>query len=100
MTKYNPHTRFTDLGLDYRSALHGCQSAIAHRISLNGEKDASASPKHLRMGVDSSMITDAAIVNLLIKKGIFTMEEFDNEVRLAANDELARWQQLFGVTFR
>ncbi len=73
--------------LSYKEAMHGVQSAIAYRI---GRGEDLATSKHLRVGVDSAMVTDAALARLLIKKGVFTAEEYAEEIRLEANRELDR----------
>lgn len=84
--------------LSYEEAMHGVQSAIAHAINL-GEK--LATPKHLRVGVDSCMVTDDAVARLLIKKGLITEEEYIEEVRIAANRELDKWEiRFFPIKFR
>lgn len=74
--------------LSYIAAMHGVQSAIATEIITLGEDEAGASPKHLRVGVNSAMVNDLAVAELLIEKGIFTREEYIEAVRKAANREL------------
>lgn len=86
-----------DLGLGYREALHGVQSGVAYAIS-DGRKE--GDPKHLRVGVNSAMIDSAALAWLLVKKGVFTGEEYFEAVRLFANNELASYEEKFGVSFR
>lgn len=79
-----------DLGLDYMAAMHGIQSAIKYEMETGiSEK---TTPKHLRVGVDSGMINDAALALLMIQKGIITMDEYMESVRLQANEELAAYQ--------
>lgn len=85
--------------LSYIDAAHGVQAGV----SLFMERDpALVSPKHLRVGVDSCMVNDAALARLLIKKGLFTAEEYMEEVRLEMNRELdrseARATELLGTT--
>jgi hypothetical protein len=79
-----------DLGLSYREAMHGVQTAIAHAMS-GGDYEATM-PKHLRVGVDSAHVSQAALVDLLVAKAVFTMDEYLESLRLCANDELARWE--------
>lgn len=81
-----------DLGLTYEQAAHGVQSAIMHAMNQdNGSGLVSGtSPKHLRVGVDSAHVTDYAVAELLMEKGVFTREEYEEKVRLAMNDELAK----------
>lgn len=75
--------------LSYESALHGIQTGVAFEM----ERGVSATePKHLRVGVNSALVNDAALVRLLVAKGLFTMEEYLEELRLEANRELDRYE--------
>lgn len=91
--------QLVDLGLSYKDAMHGMQTAVAYELSrsIGGYADA----KDLRVGINSAHITDFALVKLLVDKGVFTWEEFDEALRLAANNEVARYEALHtGITFR
>lgn len=87
-----------DLGLTYEQAMHGVQAGIAYAI---GEGQTLAEPKHLRVGVDSSLSVHYGLCKLLIDKGVFTENEYMEAMRLAANEEVARWEdRIPGVMFR
>lgn len=89
---------FHDLGLTYEQALHGVQTGVAFEMSQGGKAH---EPKHLRTGINSAMINDGAMTLLLIEKGIITEDEYMEAVRLVANNEVWRYQQLHpGVKFR
>lgn len=81
-----------DLGLSYEDAAHGVQSAIKfelehdHRIPGSTE-----SIKHLRTGIDCRAADAQGLAALLIAKGVFTEEEYLEYVRIAMNEELARY---------
>lgn len=75
--------------LTYEEAMHGVQTGIAFDINAGSNI---ATPKHLRVGVDSLFINDAALARLLVKKGIITHEEYTEEIRLEANRELDRYE--------
>lgn len=90
---------FRDLGLSYADAAHGVQSAIAYRMVLQGPQG-DASPKHLRVGIDLSKAEQAGLARLLIDKGVFTLAEYEEYMRLAVNEELARENEALGATFR
>lgn len=79
-----------DLGLTYEQALHGIQSAIRFRMSQEGfpESLVASMLKHLRVGVDARASDALGLVELLIKKGVFTGEEYIEHARLALNEEL------------
>ncbi len=85
-----------DLGLSYEAALHGVQSAVKYEM----EHDAHGSTrpllddlKHLRVGIDARASDAAGLGGLLIKKGIITLEEYNEAMRLAMNEELARYEE-------
>lgn len=79
-------------GQRYQDQIHRMQSAIRWTITkaisrgLNPDLDGivtdthSASPKHLRVGVESAMAATEAVVNLLYKKGIITQEEYSKQL--------------------
>ena len=93
-----------DLGLSYDEAAHGMQSAVLWEMQLEEvpltNHKAAASPKHLRVGVNSAMVEHSALAHLLMTKGIITEAEFLEELRLAMNHELATFEKRFGHTFR
>lgn len=76
--------------LSYEQALHGIQSGIALEIELGSD---CASPKHLRVGVNSAMCEHAAMVRLLIEKGIITAEEYRDAITDEFNRELERMEK-------
>lgn len=93
-----------DLGLTYEQAMHGIQTAVAYEIERDvakGMSKSATSPKHLRVGVNAAMAEQGALAQLLMDKGIFTLEEYKESIRLGANYELARYQVMYpGFTFR
>lgn len=95
----------TDLELSYEEALHGVQSALAYKIENGLTK--SAEPKHLRVGIDSSKSDHAALVALLLRKGILNIDEYLEQLRLQINEELHQHEEEVrratghrGVSFR
>ena len=57
----------------YQAACHAMQSGVAMKMNFNAKEP---EPKHLRVGVNAAMSDNAALVGLLVSKGIFTMEEY------------------------
>lgn len=57
----------------YLSALRAMQSGVAMRMNYDA---ASTEPKHLRVGVNTAHVASAAIVELLVEKGVITREEY------------------------
>lgn len=89
-----------DLGLTYEQAAHGVQTAIKYAMETDPEYKAHE-PKHMRTGVDMSKADQAGLAMLLINKGVFTLEEYCEAMRLHANQELAmREAEYPGLTFR
>lgn len=74
----------------YRAAAHAVQTGIAVSIEKG---DDLASPKHLRVGLDMRACDHAALVRLLIAKGIVTDEEYLEAVADEAEQEKARYEQ-------
>lgn len=70
----------------YQQLMHGVQSGIAMRI--NDPNYDGATPKHLRVGINSAHITDKALAELLMEKGIITEEEYFRKMVEATIDEL------------
>jgi len=80
-----------DLGLTYEQAAHGVQSAIKYEIEMM-QRNVSDHIKHLRTGIDCRAANEQGLANLLIKKGVFTQEEYLEYIRTSMNEELARYQ--------
>lgn len=65
----------------YMAAMHGVQAGIAMLIE---QGETLATPKHLRVGIDSAMVSDAALVQLLIEKGVISeLEYYESLVKYA-----------------
>lgn len=82
---------FRDLGLTYDQAAHGVQSAIKYELEQRGWRGPETEWKHTRVGIDLRAAEHAGLVDLLISKGVLTEEEYMEQMRLAANEELARY---------
>lgn len=78
---------------EYMALLHAMQSGVKAVVDIQQGDTAAHSPKHLRTGVNASMILGSAIVKTLVDKGLITWEEFrDNEIELLKN-EVAMYEQ-------
>lgn len=75
--------------LEYLQAMHGIQTGVDYDQHRRPDSN-----KHLRVGINSAMINDAALARLLISKGVFTQEEYTEQVRLEANRELDRYEDI------
>lgn len=57
----------------YMAAAHAMQSGVA--MAMNHDPS-QTDPKHLKVGVNSSLVTTSSLVHLLISKGIITEAEY------------------------
>jgi len=75
--------------LPYHDACHAMQSGVAYEL----ERDpSSATPKHLRVGVNSALVNDAALVRVLIAKGVITEAEYAAAITEEMNAEVRRYE--------
>lgn len=79
---------------EYRSACHAMQSGVAVD-QARGSGD--GTPKHLRVGINSAMCDHAALVRLLLAKGILTEEEYALAIRDEMVREKERYEEMLGV---
>lgn len=75
----------------YEAAIHGCQTAIAFELAKGETKQ--IDPKHLRVGINSSLIDSAALAKLLIDRSVFTEEQYYEALAEAAEAELANYER-------
>jgi len=73
----------------YLDAVHGMQTGVATIAGMGDAKD--LEPKHLRVGVNSAMCNQAALVRLLIAKGLITLTEYQKELA----DEMERERERY-----
>lgn len=58
----------------YLAAAHAMQTGVAHQMQDPSVKE--TQPKHLRVGVNSALVSSGALAKLLIQKGVITEAEF------------------------
>lgn len=73
----------------YNAALHAMQTGVAYEMAKDSKKN---TPKDLRVGVNSAMISDAALARLLVAKGVFTIAEYESELADEAEREVVRYE--------
>lgn len=81
---------------EYGNKLHAVQTGIAMEIEIG---KAATSPKHLRVGINSAMCDHAALVRLLIEKGVITAEEYITEIEAELDREIARYEERLSEHF-
>jgi hypothetical protein len=94
-------SRIQELQSEYYLLLHAVQSGVKTLIEHEGLGDTSfAGPKHLRVGIDSSIIQTSALATLMMRKGLITEEEYwETQVEFFRNEVTSyeeRLSQLMG----
>ena len=77
---------------EYVGNVHAMQSAVAAKMAID---PAETTPKHLRVGVNSAMCDQAALVQLLVAKGVITIEEYGDAITQEMAREVERYKQWF-----
>ena len=74
----------------YTAAAHAMQSGVAAEMQID---PANVSPKHLRVGVNSSLVNSSALGELLINKGVITEDEYLEAMATGMEREQAAYEQ-------
>jgi len=80
----------------YLDACHGMQTGVKYEMesdALRGVEHHSTTPKHLRVGVNSAMVSHAALVKLLVEYGIFTEDDYVKSQADAMEAEVALYEE-------
>lgn len=59
----------------YTAAAHAMQTGVAAGM-IPGARHAETEPKHLRVGVNSALVSVGALAALLVRKGVITEVEY------------------------
>lgn len=65
------HSKINALKAEYERLMHAVQTGVAYEMEMNDAH----TPKHLRTGVNSAMISAGAVAKLLIDKGLIDERE-------------------------
>lgn len=74
----------------YIAAAHAMQSGVMQDHALGGDD---GSPKHLRVGINTALADQGALVRLLVAKGLITEEEYLAAIADAMEDEQKRYEE-------
>jgi 3-deoxy-D-manno-octulosonic-acid transferase len=72
----------------YLDAMHAVQTGVDYEQQRHPD-----TPKHLRVGINSALITASAIARLLIDKGVFTEEEYWAKLVVVAEEEKTEYEK-------
>jgi hypothetical protein len=76
----------------YMMAAHAMQTGV--KMEMEADPDhAATSPKHLRVGINSALSDQGALVALLIEKGVFTKEEYIKSIADFMEREAESYEQ-------
>ena len=82
--------KMSELYRKYRDNSHAIQTGVAYEHA-NGSND--GSPKHLRVGINMRAVDHAALIKLLIAKGILTEEEYAVALVDESSQEVRRYEE-------
>lgn len=80
----------------YEAACHAMQTGVKLDME-NGSN--SASPKYLRVGVNSAMVEHSALVQLLVRKGLITDDEYFETLADGMEEEVKRYEDRLKVLY-
>ncbi len=74
----------------YLALCHAMQTGVAYEMERHPQP---TQPKHLRVGVNTAMVEHAALVDLLIRKGLLTRDEYFDMLLVAMEREVHLYEQ-------
>jgi len=74
----------------YERAMHGVQSGVAAKM---GYDPTETTGKHLRVGVNSALLQNSALVLLLLRAGVITEDDYWAALADAAEQERALYER-------
>jgi hypothetical protein len=80
----------------YEALAHAMQTGVAFEMVRNPKP---TEPKHLRVGINAAMADHAGLVKLLIKKGVFTEQEYVDAITESMQDEVKRYERHLEETY-
>ncbi len=84
----------------YVAAAHAVQSGVKADMETDTSGHAGGTvPKHLRVGLNNVMSDHGSLADLLIRKGVFTEDEYLNAIADGIEREQARYEQFLTARF-
>jgi len=75
----------------YAQLAHAVQTGVAYVLAKDPSE---GTPKHLRTGVNMTMVEHSALALLLMKKGVITEDEYYDAVLAALEREVASYEAM------
>jgi hypothetical protein len=82
----------------YITALHAMQSGVAWEMNMPVPQ-AATEPKHLRVGINNTLVQHTAVIKLLMEKGIITLDEYWKTLADEMEAEVQRYQDRANATY-
>lgn len=94
-------THRDDLQRRYLAAAHAVQAGVAMEMNDDPPSNTASpvSPKMLRTGVNLAMVEHGALIRVLIAKGLFTEEEYFEELVKGVEAEKAAYEARLSARF-
>lgn len=85
----------------YEAAAHAVQAGVGMEMNDDppSRSGSATSPKMLRTGVNMAMVGNGALVRLLIAKGVFTEDEYFEELVNGVEAEHAAYEERLSARF-
>lgn len=80
-----------ELYAEYEALHHAVQTGVGYEIA-KAPQEAGVSSKGMRTGINMAMVHYAAIVELLVEKGLFTYEEYFASLVKKTREEKERYE--------
>lgn len=74
----------------YLKCLHAVQTGIAYKMQYDLHE---TTPKHLRTGINNAIVSNTALVRLLIRKGLITEDEYFESLVAEMKMEVNRYEE-------
>lgn len=74
---------------EYIRLMHAMQTGVEY---LRQYDDSQTDPKHLKVGVNSTLVSSGALVKLLMDKGIITEQEYWDTLVRATREEVHEYE--------
>lgn len=90
-----------DLERRYLAAAHAVQAGVQMEMNDSPPSDTASavSPKMLRTGLNLAMVEHGALIRVLISKGLFTEEEYFEELVRGVEAEKAAYEQRLSARY-
>lgn len=79
--------------LPYEAAQHAMQTGVAHEME---HRPGPTTPKSLRVGINTALCDHAALIRLLVDKGVISDDEYRAAITDEMNREVKRYEKSLG----